>query len=88
MDTEISRRIASSTFARLSGRVWDNPKLTIRTKSDVYRACVCSTLQTLCTAAKRGPCKLCRRRKLMPYTSDASVVFSELGAGFADMVMF
>ena len=35
---------ASGTFARLSGRVWDNPKLTTRTKSAVYRACVCSTL--------------------------------------------
>ena len=46
MDTEINCRIgkASGTFSRLSGRVWDNPKLTIRTKSDVYRACVCNTL--------------------------------------------
>ena len=46
MDTEINFRIgkASGIFARLSERVWDNPKLTIRKKSAVYRACVCSTL--------------------------------------------
>ena len=46
MDTDINIRIgkASRTFARLSGRVWDNPKLIIRTMSAVYRACVCSIL--------------------------------------------
>ena len=31
-------------FARLSGRIRDNPKLTIRTTLAVYRACVFSTL--------------------------------------------
>ena len=46
MNTEINCRIgkASSTFAWLSGKVWDNPKLTKRTNSAVYRSCVCSTL--------------------------------------------
>ena len=46
MDTEINCRIgkASSTFARLSGSVWDNPKLTVRTMSAVYLACVCRTI--------------------------------------------
>ena len=32
-----------------------------------------------CMEAKRGPCQLCWRRKLLPSTSDASVIFSELG---------
>ena len=47
MDTEISCPIdkGSGTFAQLSERVLNNPKLTIHTKSTVYRACVCSTLQ-------------------------------------------
>ena len=46
MDIEVNCRIgkASATFTRLSGSVWDNSKLTILTKSVVYRACVCSTL--------------------------------------------
>ena len=46
MDTEINFSIgkASETFVRLSGKVWDNPKLTICTKSIVYRVSVYSTL--------------------------------------------
>ena len=46
MDKEINSRIgkASGTFARLTARVWDNQKLSIRTKANVYRSCVCSTL--------------------------------------------
>ena len=46
INTEINCCIskASSTFARLTARVWDNPKLCIRTKSNVYCSCVCSTL--------------------------------------------
>ena len=46
MNTNINYHIGKDlgTFARLSGRVWNNPKLTIRTKSAVYRACVRSTL--------------------------------------------
>jgi hypothetical protein len=46
MEAEITSRIgkASGTFARLSSRVWDNPKLSIKTKAAIYRACVCSTL--------------------------------------------
>ena len=42
MDKQINSRIgkASGTFAR----VWDNQKLSIRTKANVYRSCVCSTL--------------------------------------------
>ena len=46
INSEIDRRIgkASGTFARLSDRVWCNPKLSIKTKASVYNACVCSTL--------------------------------------------
>ena len=46
LDTEINSRIgkASGTFARLTARVWDNQKLSIRTKANVYHSCVCSTL--------------------------------------------
>ena len=46
MDIEINCRIgkALGTFARVSGRVWANLKLTIRTKSAVCRSCVCSNL--------------------------------------------
>ena len=40
MDTEIIYQIGklSGTFARLSGRVWNNPKLTILTMLAAYRA--------------------------------------------------
>ena len=46
LDKEINSRIgkASGTFARLTAIVWDNQKLSIRTKANVYRSCVCSTL--------------------------------------------
>ena len=46
MDPEIGKRIgrASTTFARLSKRVWENRKLTLHTKAAIYRACVLSTL--------------------------------------------
>ena len=46
LDTEINFRTgkASVTFVRLTARVWDNRKLSIRTKSNVYCARVCSTL--------------------------------------------
>ena len=46
MDREINCRIGkvSGTFARLTTRVWDKPKLSIRRMSNVYCACVCSTL--------------------------------------------
>ena len=46
LDTDINCRIgkASSTFARLTARVWDNPKLSIFTMSNVYCAYICSTL--------------------------------------------
>ena len=45
-DTEIKYRIskASGTVARLYGRVWYNPNLTICTKTAVYRACDCRTI--------------------------------------------
>ena len=43
LDTEINCRIAG-TFASLTARVWDNKKLSIRTKSNVCYACVCSSL--------------------------------------------
>ena len=46
LDAEIDKRIgkAATTLARLSSRVWENPKLTIKTKVAVYNACVVSTL--------------------------------------------
>ena len=46
LDTEIDERIgkAATTLARLTSRVWTNPKLTVKTKMVVYNACVVSTL--------------------------------------------
>ena len=46
LDTEIDKRIgkAATTLARLTTRVWTNPKLTVKTKMAVYNACVISTL--------------------------------------------
>ena len=42
LDTEIDKRIgkAATTLARLTSRVWTNPKLTVKTKMAVYNACV------------------------------------------------
>ena len=46
LDTEINQRIgkAATTLARLTTRVWTNPKLTRITKMAVYSPCVISTL--------------------------------------------
>lgn len=46
LDKELDSRIgkASAAMARLSKRVWENSKLTIKTKILVYQACVLSTL--------------------------------------------
>ena len=46
LDAEIDKRIwkAASTLARLTARVWANPKLSVKTKMAVYNACVISTL--------------------------------------------
>ena len=46
LDIEIDKRIgkAATTLARLTSRVWTNPKLTAKTKMAVYNACVLSTL--------------------------------------------
>ncbi|KAL8582045.1 hypothetical protein ACOMHN_028026 [Nucella lapillus] len=46
LDTELNSRIgkASAAMARLSKRVWENSMLTIKTKTQVYQACVLSTL--------------------------------------------
>ena len=46
LDTEIDKRIgkAATTLARLTSRVWTNPKLAVKTKMVVYNACVVSTL--------------------------------------------
>ena len=46
LDTEIDKRIgqAATTLARLTSRVWTNPKLTGKTKMVVCNACVVSTL--------------------------------------------
>ena len=46
LDSEINKRIgkAATTLARLTTRVWENPKLTTQTKMAVYNACIISTL--------------------------------------------
>ena len=46
LDSEINKRIgkASAAMAKLSKKVWENKKLTTRTKMMVYQACVLSTL--------------------------------------------
>ena len=46
LDTELGKRIgkAATTLARLTGRVWENSRLTIHTKMAVYKACILSTL--------------------------------------------
>ena len=45
LDTEIDKRIGKAAkLARLTSRVWTNPKLTVKTKMVVYNACVVSTL--------------------------------------------
>ena len=77
MDTEINCCIgkASDTFAQLSGRVWDSHKLTIRTKSAVYCACVCTTLLY---GSETWTLSIVQEKK-QPSNNDVSVVFSELG---------
>ena len=42
LDTKIDKRIrkAATTLARLTSRVWTNPKLTVKTKVVVYNACI------------------------------------------------
>lgn len=46
LDEELNKRIgkAATTMSRLAKRVWNNKKLTEHTKTQVYRACVLSTL--------------------------------------------
>ena len=46
LDTEMDKKIekAATTLARLTSRVWTNPKLTVKNKMVVYNACVVSTL--------------------------------------------
>ena len=46
LDTEIDKRVGKTTksLARLTSRVWSNPKLTMKTKMAVYNACVLGTL--------------------------------------------
>ena len=46
LDAELNTRIgkAASCMARLSKRVWENKRLTVTTKAQVYQACVLSTL--------------------------------------------
>ena len=46
LDTELNMRIdkASAAMARLTKRVWENTMLTIKTKTQVYQACVLSRL--------------------------------------------
>ena len=46
LDAELNKRIgkAVTTLERLATRVWENSKLTTKTKMAVYNACVVSTL--------------------------------------------
>ena len=46
LDAELNKRIgkAATTLGRLATRVWENTKLTTKTKMAVYNACVVSTL--------------------------------------------
>ena len=46
LDAELNKRIgeAATTLGRLATRVWENPKLTTKTKMAVYNACIVSTL--------------------------------------------
>ena len=46
LDAELNKRIgkAATTLGRLATRVWENPKLTTKTKMAVYNACFISTL--------------------------------------------
>ena len=46
LDEELAVRIgkAATSFGRLTGRVWGNSKLTLKTKIQVYQTCVLSTL--------------------------------------------
>ena len=59
LDVKIGKRIgkAATNLARLTTRVWTNPKLTVKTRMAVYNACVISTLlygnETWTTYAKQ-----------------------------------
>ena len=46
LDTELNKRIgkAATTLGRLATRVWENPKLIVKTKMAVHNACIVSTL--------------------------------------------
>ena len=46
LDAELNRRIgkAATTMTRLTKKAWNNSKLTVHTKIQIYRACVVSTL--------------------------------------------
>ena len=46
LEAELNKRIgkAAPTLGRLATRVWENTKLTTRTKMAVYNACIVSTL--------------------------------------------
>ena len=46
LDAELDRRVdkAATTMTRLTKKAWNNSKLTVHTKIQIYRACVVSTL--------------------------------------------
>ena len=78
MDTGISCHIgkASGAFARLSARVWDNSSYL---SSQCWLLIVPAFVILFCMTAKRGPCQMCKRKKLKASTNNGSVVFLELG---------
>ena len=59
LDTEINQHIrkAATMLGQLTTCVWENPKLTVATKTAVYKACIISTLlygsETWTTYAKQ-----------------------------------
>jgi hypothetical protein len=46
LDNELNKRIgkAATAMSKLNKRVWENNKLTVHTKVQIYRACILSTL--------------------------------------------
>ena len=73
LDTEIHKRSekATTTFARLTSRVWANPKLTVKTKMVVNNARIVSTLlygsETWTTYTRQEKTQLLPPEKHPPY---------------------
>ena len=68
LDAELNRRIgkAATTMTRLTKKAWNNSKLTVHTRIQIYRACV---------AASPGHCVPDRREGSMLFACAASDAF-------------